>query len=197
MASQWLNYLHQACIVRRHPLLLSVLMLNWMMPASALMDAAPMDQTRFSAMQAAYIYNIAKFFQWPQNQDANSFDICVLGDKNELLLNQLRKGTEKRQLQQLPVRIVQIDHLNYQTQASQCKVLYFTQAPESSGLNKLPQLHHQLVLRIAAPDVSSSQYSQVDMALEGNRIVLYVKAQALTDSGLQASAAFLSIARQR
>lgn len=197
MASKRKNYLYPAFISLTLTGLWSVFALGWVAPASAAMDAAPMDEQRFSAMQAAYIYNIAKFFEWPAQQGQGTFDICLLGEKNEVLVTQLQKGTEKRQLQQLPVRILQIDSTDSSTEASQCKVLYFTQSPEHSGFTDLPQLHHQQVLRISAPYVSSSPYSQVDMVLEGNRIVLYVKAQALTESGLQAKAAFLSIAKQR
>lgn len=197
MASQRKNYFFLCVLGLSLLLLWPGLPYNRAMASAAAMDKAPLDDSRFAAMQAAYIYNITKFFQWPEQPGHSSFDICLLGPENSILLSQLRKGTEKRQLQQLPVRVLHISTTAHTEAATGCRVLYFTQAPEQAGLAELPQLHHQQVLRIAAPDVSSSQYSQVDMVLEGNRIVLYVKAQALTDSGLQANAAFLSIARQR
>src|SRR6218665_1607761 len=60
------------------------------------------DPERFAAMQAAYIFNIAKFFNWPDSPQREYFDPCLFGPADPLLQQQLEKGTQNRLLHKLP-----------------------------------------------------------------------------------------------
>lgn len=160
-----------------------------------------LDPEKFATVQAAYIYNLSRFVQWP-DLPTSSFHICLIGNAQQLLLQQLQQGIKGKTIHTLPVEIALIAPELLHTdpngqQLQQCQVLYLTQDPEQYGFAALPQLTAQHVLRIGSPDLPRNSYSQVDLVLENNRILLYLNSQSLQQSGLQVNPALLSIARQR
>jgi len=164
-------------------------------------EATELDAQKFATVQAAYIYNLARFVQWPQ-QPAGTFHICLLGQVQQLLLQQLQKGVKGKTIHALPVKIDVITQAALQADPAglrlqHCQVLYLTQDPDDHGFASLPQLSAQHILRIASPELRQNSYSQVDLVLENDRIQLYLNGQSLQQSGLQVSPALLSIARQR
>jgi len=164
-------------------------------------EAAELDAQKFAKVQAAYIYNLARFVQWPK-QAAGTFHICLLGQVQQLLLQQLQQGVKGKTIHTLPVQIDVITQAALQADPAglglqHCQVLYLTQHPDDHGFANLPQLSARHILRIASPELRQNSYSQVDLVLEKDRIQLYLNGQSLQQSGLQVSPALLSIARQR
>lgn len=155
------------------------------------------ETERFAALQAAYVFNIAKFFKWPDDTVSQDFVLCLFGNSALPLLQQLQKGTENRTLHQLPVKVY---HLNADELGSTnvaCQILYLAQAPDSQQLQLLALHFGNGVLKIAAPDVGGDDLALIELALEQNRLVLYLNAAALARSELKASPSFLSVAKQR
>lgn len=160
-----------------------------------------LDQQKFIGVQAAYIFNLARFVQWPQ-LNGSSFQICLLGQSQPKLTNQLQQGTKDKTIQSLPVHILALDPAEISLaeageQLQLCRVLYLTADPSDMGWTELPQLNQPHILRIAAPQLAANPYSQVDLVFEQGRILLYVNSDSLQQSGLQVNPALLSIARQR
>lgn len=155
------------------------------------------DTERFAALQAAYVFNIAKFFTWPDDTVSQDFVLCLFGDAELALLQQLQKGTENRTLHQLPVKVyhLNVDELVHTNVA--CQILYLAQVPDSQQLQLLTLHFGNGVLKIAAPDVNGDGLALIELALEQNRLVLYLNAAALARSELKASPSFLSVAKQR
>lgn len=160
-----------------------------------------LDQQKFIGVQAAYIFNLARFVQWPQ-REGTSFQICLIGQSQPKLTHQLQQGTKGKTIQSLPVHILALDPAEISlTEAAEqlqlCRVLYLTADPSAMGWNELPQLNQPHILRIAAPQLAANSFSQVDLVFEQGRILLYVNSDSLQQSGLQVNPALLSIARQR
>ena len=180
-------------------LLLLCLALIVLPARSYALTAAPAndDSERFAALQAAYVFNIAKFFKWPSAELSNNFVLCLFGDSKQTLFQQLQKGTENRVLHQLPVKVVHLNGSALESSANACHMLYLAEPPTSAQWQVLLQHYGETVLKIAAPDVKSEQNAVIELALEQNRLVLYLNAAALARSELQANPSFLSVAKQR
>ncbi|HCU65912.1 MAG TPA: hypothetical protein DF774_09145 [Rheinheimera sp.] len=160
-----------------------------------------LDQQKFIGVQAAYIFNLARFVQWPA-LGSSTFQICLLGELQQKLTTQLQQGTKDKTIQSLPVQILAIDpallsQAEAEQQLQQCRVLYLMVDPAETGWALLAQLKQPQILRIAAPQVTSQHFSQVDLVFEQGRILLYLNSDSLQQSGLQVNPALLSIARQR
>ena len=161
------------------------------------LSAQQPDAERFATLQAAYVFNIAKFFQWPADAIGQHFTLCLFGDARLPLLQQLQQGTQNRVLHQLPVQVQHLNSTNLQAAPVNCHILYLVQAPDEQQLQLLQQHYGERVLKIAAPDVGGDDLALIELALEQNRLVLYLNAAALARSELKASPSFLSVAKQR
>lgn len=159
------------------------------------------DQQKFVGVQAAYIFNLARFVEWPP-MHGSSFQICLLGEAQQVLARQLQLGTKDKKIQTLPIDILVVDPAETTVEIAaehfnQCRVLYLADDPDSSNWKFLPQLNQPHILRIGSPKLGSNRYSQVDLVFEKGRILLYLNSESLLHSGLQVNPALLSIARQR
>lgn len=161
------------------------------------LSAQQSDAERFATLQAAYVFNIAKFFQWPADALSQHFALCLFGDARLPLLQQLQQGTQNRVLHQLPVQVYHLNTTQLNTVAIECHILYLLQAPNPQQLQLLQQHYGNRVLKIAAPDVNGNDLALIELALEQNRLVLYLNAAALSRSELKANPSFLSVAKQR
>ncbi|MBZ9611536.1 YfiR family protein [Rheinheimera maricola] len=164
-------------------------------PSHALSAQQP-DAERFATLQAAYVFNIAKFFQWPADTLSQHFTLCLFGDAKLPLMQKLQQGTQSRVLHQLPVQVIHLSGQSLTAAPVDCHILYLVQAPNEQQLQQLQQ-YGDRVLKITAPNVSSDDLALIELALEQNRLVLYLNAAALSRSELKASPSFLSVAKQR
>lgn len=160
-----------------------------------------LDQQKFIGVQAAYIFNLARFVQWPE-LNGNSFQICLIGEVQQKLTSQLQQGTKDKTIQSLPVTVLALNPAGLtlaeaEHQLQQCQVLYLTDDPAKSDWDALPKLQQPQILRIASPQVNAQRFSQVDLVFEEGRILLYLNRDSLQQSGLTVNPALLSIARQR
>lgn len=160
------------------------------------------DEQRFAKLQAAYVYNIVKFVQWPTENNNTAFNICLLADQKTPLFTYFLKGLQQ---QKVSGRAVQVHLINgaeaedaaHSTIVSNCQLLYFTREPQSAGWPIIAAFSDQHVLRIAAPGAAPNRYSLIDLVLEDSRISLYLNAQALPDFTLPLSPSLLNITKRR
>lgn len=165
--------------------------------SSYALSAQQPDTERFATLQAAYVFNIAKFFQWPVDALSQHITLCLFGDDRLPLLQQLKQGIQSRVLHQLPVQVHLLSSNSLHSAPVDCHILYLLQAPNPQQLQQLKQQYGNRVLKIAAPDVKGNDLALIELALEQNRLVLYLNAAALSRSELKASPSFLSVAKQR
>lgn len=137
-------------------------------------------------MKAAYLFNFARFTEWPANERAN-FNICILGDED--LGRAMRKYEERRISDQ---RVV-IARLNSTTPIRQCNLL-FVGAGELPNLPKInAQLGEMPVLTVT--DRPAPVPVGIVLSLESERLVFDVNIEHTQKAKLKHHSSVLRLAR--
>ena len=135
-------------------------------------------------MKAAYLFNFARFTEWPANERAN-FNICILGDED--LGRAMRKYEERRISDQ---RVV-IARLNSMTPIRQCNLL-FVGAGELPNLAKInAHLGELPVLTVTDRPAPVG----IVMSLESERLVFDVNLEYSQKARLKHHSSVLRLAR--
>lgn len=164
-------------------------------------DAAqPVETIAYNKVQAAYIYKIASFVTWPDPL-ASPFIICIVG-KDEALATVLRQATTSRNIQKLPV-----DVLNFplstlaaaRSQLKSCQLVYWLDQPAAGNLDMVRSEGNRdgSVLWISAPEVQTEGNAMFELEVEDGRIVIYINRKRLSASKLVVAPPLLSVARPR
>lgn len=164
-------------------------------------DAAqPVETIAYNKVQAAYIYKIASFVTWPDPL-ASPFIICIVG-KDEALAAVLRQATTSRNIQKLPV-----DVLNFPLSAlaaagtalKSCQLIYWLDQPAAGNLDMVRGAGDTdgSVLWISAPEVQTEGNAMFELEVEDGRIVIYINRKRLSASKLVVAPPLLSVARPR
>lgn len=137
-------------------------------------------------MKAAYLYNFARFTEWPADGRAN-FNICVLGD--EELGQAMRKYDGRRINDQ---RVV-IARLNTMTPVRQCSLLFVG----SSELPNLAKINAYLgefpVLTVS--DRPASPQLAILLAVEAEKLVFDLNLEQTQRAKLKPHPSLLRLAR--
>ena len=137
-------------------------------------------------MKAAYLYNFAYLFDWPESRRAN-FHVCVLGDEDVGVA--MQAYYDRRVNGQ---RIV-IARLTTPTPIRACDILYVG-AGEVANLPKIRSiLGNQPTLTVT--DKGGLPSVGIMLALEGKRLMFDVNLEHCERSGLKAKPTLLELAR--
>jgi hypothetical protein len=144
-------------------------------------------------LKAAFLFNFAKFVDWPPNAftDPNdAFLVCVLGTDpfgSALDAALLGKTVEQHSVSVMRVRrIADITH---------CQIL-FVAASESRGLSKIvAKLRGQSVLVIGETNGFASSGGVIQFTVEDNRVRFFINIDAADRAGLKISSKLLALAK--
>lgn len=152
-----------------------------------LLSPALSAQTVFEHdMKAAYLYNFARFTEWPANERAN-FNLCVLGD--EELGAAMRKYEELR----INDRRMVIARLHTMTPIRQCNIL-FIGAAELPNLGRI-NAHLGDLPVLTVIDRPAALPVGVVMALEADRLVFDINLEHAQRVRLKHLPSVLQLAR--
>lgn len=137
-------------------------------------------------MKAAYLYNFAYLFDWPDSKRAN-FHVCILGDEEVGVA--MQNYYERRVNGQRMV----IARLTTPTPIRLCDILYVG-AGEIVNLPKIRNiLGNQPTLTVT--DKGSLQAVGITLALEGKRLMFDVNLEYCERANLKAKPTLLELAR--
>lgn len=137
-------------------------------------------------MKAAYLFNFAHLFEWPESRRAN-FHICILGDEE---VGAAMQGYEEKRIN--GQRMV-IARLNTTTPIRLCDILYVG-AAEAGNLQKVrSMLGGQPTLTVA--DKVPLQSVAVTLALENKRLTFDVNLEHCERANLKPKQTVLGLAR--
>jgi hypothetical protein len=144
-------------------------------------------------MKAAYVYNLAKFVEWPAGAFRNATDpiaICVLGQSPiQNLLEDAVRG------EAIDNRKLTVHRLSDIQQAGACHILFIA-PPERKQLRSiLRELQTPGVLTVGEMDGFLEEGGAVNFSLEGNRIRIDINISAAGQQKLRISPKLLSLAR--
>jgi hypothetical protein len=144
-------------------------------------------------LKAAFLFNFAKFVDWPPNAFANPtapFSVCVLGtDPFGGALDDVLRG---KFIADHPVSVVRIKRV---ADITRCQIL-FVAASESRHLTEiLIKLRGECVLIIGETDDFASSGGVIQFTLEDNRVRFFINTDAAGRAGLKISSKLLALAK--
>ena len=141
-------------------------------------------------VKAAYLYNFARFVEWPEQAGASGFGICVLGrDPFGKALDAAVRGLQVRGA------TVSVTRLAAAAEARACRVLFIS----GSEAAQLPRIIDTLagfgVLTVSDIPMFSQRGGMIEFVSEGKRVRFEVNLASAKEAGLMLSSDLLRVAR--
>jgi len=162
------------------------------------LHAQDIDKTKALKVEAAYLYNFARFIQWPKRVvegEDTSFVIGVLGDDpfGRILDDTVRSKT-------LAGHGVTVRRLWWQQQKDRvalkdCQILYISRSEQHRLDEIIRALEHVPVLIVSAIDDFARKGGMIGFVLDQGRIVFEINRSAMQNARLKASSKLLRLAR--
>jgi len=155
-------------------------------------DGGAQDSTvREYQVKAAYLYNFAKFVEWPTESFSSAaapFEICIFGrDPFGEMLQNLTRG------KQVNGRSFKI---RSGVAASSCHILFVSTSATRQFQTMLQGLQGRSVLIVGESEGFAERGGMINFVLEGGRVLFEVNQKAAQQAGLKISARLLSVAKQ-
>ncbi|MDP2902490.1 MAG: YfiR family protein [Methylovulum sp.] len=141
-------------------------------------DEAPVEYK----IKAGYLYNFTKFITWPSDDNAKTFNLCLLGDDP---FGDLINPIEQRNALGLPIKLIRLDRLTGQ---ARCHIVYI------SSLKNLPSVNaFTATLTVGEGKEFAEQGGMIGFENKEGRIKLQVNLQAIKKNSLKISAKLLEV----
>jgi hypothetical protein len=144
-------------------------------------------------VKAAFLYNFAKFVEWPPNSfsDASApLRICVFGQDpfGEELRDIAREKTVNG-------RKLEVNHVVDLRQARNCQILFIASSGGPSGEQLIAGLRGASVLTVADTKGFTERGGMINFVVENDRVQFEVNHKAAVQAGLKVSSRLLSVAK--
>jgi hypothetical protein len=143
-----------------------------------------------SALKAAFIYNLAKFTEWPEETPApRVFPMCVIGDSATAeALDRTVKG------RQLSGQSISVTRLTAAGATRSCRLIYLSGIRKEQSAQILAGLKGAPVLTISDLDGFTESGGIVEFFFEHGQLRFRIGVESAKRSGLQLSAKILTLA---
>ena len=154
--------------------------------------AAP-DSQQPELLKAAYLYNFAKFIEWPADSfadDSAPMALCVLGTGpfSSVLAQTLRGKT----VQGRPVVIKQLDEVQ---DADACHILFIATSERERTAQILERLEGSAVLMVGETEGFARLGGSINFVTERNKLRFEINVDAAKRAELRISSRLLGLAR--
>lgn len=146
-----------------------------------------------SRVKAAYLYNFAKFVEWPPKAFRNAEDptvICVLGDQRTS--DALESGLSGKRADG---KLVEARKPHSLAEIRSCHVLFIGFSDKQRIAQLLDQLQGANVLTVGQSDQFLALGGMINLALKDSRIELEIDPDASSAAGLKISSRLLVVGR--
>ena len=144
------------------------------------------------AVKAAYIYNIAKFVQWPTTVFASPtspLNLCILGRTDlDDALSKMAENTVKG-------RTLVIKHYSDEQFTQNCHILFISPTKQPLLTPIINTLANRPVLTVSDMEHFSQRGGMITLFQAGQRIRFTINAGAVQRAGLKISSKLLRLAR--
>jgi hypothetical protein len=143
-------------------------------------------------IKAAFLYNFAKFVEWPVHSNQASQDSVVVG-----ILGQDPFGFLIEKIigdKTVGGRIIIIERYGSMEQISNCHLLFISESESAHLNNTLTILHGRHILTVSDSENFARNGGMIQMYMEKNRIRFIVNIDAINLAGLKLSSKLLNLA---
>jgi len=166
----------------RISLTLGIIAMLWTAPVCALADDTA------AKVKAAYLYNIAKFVEWPDGAAEGSIVIGVVGEHP--FGNQLpRLASQKISGRRLVVR-----RLEYGADLAGCHIVFLGEGMAGSCRTAVEGLVDHPVLTVSEERNFASQGGVIELVQQGGKVRMRINQEAATVRRIKLSRQLLSVA---
>lgn len=169
---------------RRALLGLSITLVTLALAPTASADHSEAD------VKAAFVYNFAKFIEWPASSlaSANALQLCVLGDdalegKLGMLQGRTAQGHE-----------IHVRTLSSMKDWAGCHILYLGTTSDSQRRQVLAALGNATVLTVSDTPDFAQQGGMIGLWVEASRVQFAINLDQAQQAGLKVSARMLQLA---
>jgi len=144
-------------------------------------------------VKAAYLYNFAKFVEWPAQDFANPtapIRLCLLSNQSfESELNQIVKG---KAVAGHPVTVVPVKNAE---QSHSCHILFISSSQDRQAQHIIEALRDTSVLTVGETKGFVEKGGIVNFVLQDDRVQFEVNRRAANQAGLRISSRLLTLAK--
>jgi YfiR/HmsC-like len=144
-------------------------------------------------LKAAFLFNFAKFIDWPSTSFPNPqspFVVCILGtDPFGHVIDEVLKGKA------IADRPVAIERIKTIAQVRQCQMVFVSQSESFHLANIVQGTHGACVLLVGEADGFAEAGGTIQFALEDDHVRFLINPDAAARAGLKVSSKLLSLAR--
>lgn len=154
----------------------------------AAQDAPPTEYQ----IKAAFLFNFAKFVEWPPQafpEPASPLVIGILGAN--VFGDNLEHTIQNKTINNHPLQFKTFDRVS---EVTNCQVLFISASEESRFNNIIETLHGLNVLTVSESNHFLEAGGMVNFVLENNRVRFQINNQAAQKAGLKISSKLLSLA---
>jgi hypothetical protein len=143
-------------------------------------------------VKAAFLFNFAKFIEWPPEAFAETNSPIVIGilGKNNFG-GSLEKIINDRKVNN---RSFQFRNFNSGTDAINCQILFVSSSEKNDFPKIISTLHDASILTVSEADGFIKAGGMVNFLFEGNNIRFQISDEAAKKAGLKISSKLLSLA---
>lgn len=154
----------------------------------------PAQKTSDTRVEAAYIYNFAKFVEWPLYKfptSASALRFCVLNDF--AFQSELSHVTNGKTISGRPLEVLQVRDAS---QALQCHVLFINASQERQMEHVLKPLREASVLTVGETNGFLDNGGMINFLLQGDQVRFQINHKATQEAKLYLSSRLLSLAKR-
>ena len=141
-------------------------------------------------VKAAYVYNFAKFIEWPSEDQLRSVVICIYGrDPFGGFLDEAIRG---RQIHCLPVRLRRLDE---KSSLENCQVLFVGVAGTAQREAALKSVQGRSTLTIGESESFAESGGMIGLVRDRDRVLFDINIDAITAAHLHVSSHLIQVAR--
>jgi len=151
----------------------------------------PAEPTSFEyEIKAAFLYNFAKFVEWPATPMDTHLNLCVLGEDP---FGGALESLAGREVGERTIRVRRIRQLD---ERGGCAIL-FVAGSESAKLQQVLSILHDDKGLLSVSDINNfaAQGGIIELLLDGNKVRFAINLAAANRAGLTVSSKLLQLAR--
>ena len=156
----------------------------------AISTAGATTDTPTAALKAAFLFNFAKFTEWPRLPTGEPIIACVVGDDD--IANAL---TEAVQGQRVAGRVVIVSRPQTETAWTACQLLFIAEARRARAASALREMRRLPVLTVSDGPGFAENHGIVELFVEQGRMRFAINVAASQQAGLRLSSRVLGLAK--
>lgn len=168
-------------------------------PSVSTAYSQPIDFSLYNDLQAAYIFNIAKFIDWPAASGPKEFKLCILDD-DKALFELLQEKVGSKTIKNQKISVAHISSVaKPESIQGECHMVYINRNIGKEVIPAARKMNDGVhsIIWVSSPKAGSGDGALIELELENKRMVIYVNKAELERAQFKVRSSLLSVSRLR